>query len=196
MSCPAVLRDPRSSAALLHALPRTCALLVLAVAFIFFPLIDIVEYCKRSSYTLQTPGRCRLQQGHIYTILKMATATSIVVVSTSIASAAPSSTQNSDSILSGGNPSSYTPSNPVRIQHQNQSCKNMLISGISIDYTISHPSVPYPHCLPSPPFPSGISPSASSRRRSTWWYFTRPIGDRSNTWLHRCHIPCSIYSRP
>ncbi|KAH8763038.1 Sodium/hydrogen exchanger family-domain-containing protein [Hyaloscypha sp. PMI_1271] len=43
----------------------------------------------------------------------MATATSIVVVSTSITSATPSSTQNSDSILSGGNPTSYTPSNPI-----------------------------------------------------------------------------------
>jgi hypothetical protein len=127
----------------------------------------------------------------------MATTTTVVAVSTIIASAAPTSTESSDvSILSGGNPASYTPSNPVRIQHQKQSCENVLISRTSIDYTIPHPSVPYPHCLPSPPFPSGISPPASSRRRSTWWYLTRPIGGRPYTWLYRCHIPYNIPSRP
>ncbi|TVY87632.1 K(+)/H(+) antiporter [Lachnellula willkommii] len=43
----------------------------------------------------------------------MATSTTVAAVSTSIASAAPTSTKSSNGILSGQNPASYMPSNPI-----------------------------------------------------------------------------------
>jgi hypothetical protein len=79
-------------------------------------------YCERPSYTSQAPSSCALRQGNIYTILTMATTTgtAATVVATSMASATANSSQNLSSnngILSGENPSIYSPSNPVRTMH-------------------------------------------------------------------------------